>query len=64
MMENKKQSEWVKLPTAIMNDVLSYLGTKPFIEVAPYINAIQREHIFVEDAPKAIEPGLGEPVKE
>lgn len=41
-MENK-QPELLILPLQLVNDILSYLGTKPYTESAPYINAIQKE---------------------
>ena len=37
-MENK-----ISLSVELVNGILNYLGTKPFIEVAPLINKIQEE---------------------
>jgi hypothetical protein len=35
--------ETIKLPLNLMNAVLQYLGTRPFVEVAQLIQAIQKE---------------------
>lgn len=44
-MENVEQQvpELVVLPLQLMNDLMSYLGTKPHTEVEPYILAIRKE---------------------
>ena len=49
-MEDKKP-ELVLVPLALMNDIMAYLGTKPFTEVAPYINALNTQGKIV-DIPK------------
>jgi len=35
--------EDIKLPLNLVNAVLQYLGTRPFVEVAQLIQAIQKE---------------------
>lgn len=60
-MENN-QPELVIVPLALMNDILAFLGTKPYTEVAPYINAIQKnsklipneEVVPVQPIPEAV----------
>lgn len=49
-MENKKEKvpELLVLPVVLVNDLLAYLGTKPFTEVEPYINAIKRDAKLVD----------------
>lgn len=54
MEEKNAPQELIIVPLALMNDILSYLGTKPYTEVAPYINAIQANSKLVPQ-PKATE---------
>jgi len=43
--------EKVELSIGLVNTILQYLGTKPFKEVAPLIDAIQKEAQKEEIAP-------------
>ncbi len=53
-MEDKRQ-ELVVVPLALMDDILAYLGSKPYTEAAPYINAIQANSKLVpNDKPIAV----------
>ena len=45
--------EDIKLPVNLVNAVLQYLGTRPFVEVAQLIQAIQEE--AAKQAPPAEE---------
>ena len=45
--------EDVKMPVNLVNAVLQYLGTRPFVEVAQLIQAIQQ--VAAEQAPPAEE---------
>jgi hypothetical protein len=58
MEEKNTPQELLVVPLALMNDILSYLGTKPYTEVAPYINAIQANSKLVP------QPKQGEVVQE
>ena len=49
-MEEKKPTPInAVVPIALMNDILSYLGTKPYTEVYPYITAIQANTKPIEE---------------
>ena len=45
--------EDVKMPVNLVNAVLQYLGTRPFVEVAQLIQAIQQ--VAAEQAPPSEE---------
>ena len=67
-MENEKPQapELVVLPLQLMNDLMSYLGTKPHTEVEPYIMAIRKECRVVPREEVSLDPGqhkMSEPKK-
>ena len=44
---------FVKLPLQVLNEVLTYLGDRPYKEVAPLVSGIQNNFkVIVEDTPK------------
>lgn len=51
--------ETLQLSTQLVNAILQYLGTRPFVEVASLINGIQREA-----EPQIVKPAEEEPKAE
>lgn len=51
-MSEEKQ-EFVVLPVGLMNDIVSYLSTKPHVEVEPYMVAIRTNAKLLPSEPTA-----------
>jgi len=49
----------IKLPTQLVNAIMQYLGSRPFVEVAGLIQAVQQEAGKQGAQPEAA-PGLTE----
>jgi len=43
--------ETINLPTTLVNNLLQYLGSRPYVEVANLISAIQQEASKQEEKP-------------
>jgi hypothetical protein len=55
--------EKVTLSTDLINNILSYLGNQPFVEVAPLINEIHKQAKEQVSAPSAeVLDQVGQPV--
>lgn len=50
---NEEKQEFVVLPIGLMNDIVSYLGTKPHVEVEPYMVAIRTNVKILPSEPVA-----------
>ena len=42
MNEETKKQQFAVIPLGLLEDILAFLGTKPHVEVEPYIGAIRK----------------------
>ncbi len=62
-MEDKMKQvpELALIPLTLLNDLLTYLGSKPYTEVDPYIKAIQRDTRIIDKPAEKVADKVAEP---